>query len=279
MLAGSVAFIGCNKNEDDLAPVNKQEKSSVSFQEPSLNEGFIANGDWIENFKSPVFLKTNWLLYGTPRPKWVYQACGQQGLFDNNGPSPSANYAVSNISIGNGNGYALESKVYMEILNPKGRCVCPGIGVTKYLNPGLNGNGEIESGIFMRIMYAGANATWVPEIYRGHTWFQMGFLGQNGSFISPGIYSLSADGYVNGWHLLKIVVSPTRMVKFYCDNNVIWASAVPLHESIAVNKNILLGFTSAGNNIGYVNAGRAYHDYVKVHFFYPETIESNQTNE
>jgi len=269
-MTGSVAFIGCNKNEDELNPVNKQETTSVAFQEPSLNEGLLSDGDWIENFNSPVFLKMNWLLYGTPRPKWVYQACGQQGLFDNNGTSPTPNFAVSNIAIGNGNGYSLESKVYVELLNPRGTCVCPGIGVTRYLNPVLNSNGEIESGIFLRIMYAGTNATWVPKIYRKHSWFQMGFLGQNGTLISPDSYSICADHYLNGWHMLKIVVSPTRVVKFYCDNNLIWSSIQALNESIAVNKNILLGFTSAGNKTINLNAGIAYHDYVKVHQFEPE---------
>jgi hypothetical protein len=258
----SVAWIGCSKIQDET-PVNQQLKSSPGTV--ITNEENATFQTWTENFNEPLSLTDNWTLYGTPQPKWVLYDYGKHGLFDNNGPSPTKNYAVSNYIVGNSTGYTIEAEVMIQILNNKGTCICPGIAVSKELNPELvinseTGESEIATGISMRLVYAGINATWFPAKQRGHTWLLMEFLSQDETMVSSGY--IAADVYSYGWHKLKMRVTPTRHVMFYCDNDLIWSPLnTRINPSMMNNKNIVLGYTSDGNDE--TRAGVAYHNWVK----------------
>jgi hypothetical protein len=73
----------------------------------------------------------------------------------------------------------------------------------------------------------------------------MEFLSENGTMLSSGY--LPADAYANDWHKLKIAVTSTRYIKFYCDDLLVLAPFNCLHSTMVSNKNIVLGYTSDGN--------------------------------
>lgn len=260
MVTLSVTCIGCSKIDDENNEILQQKSTPASTVSDEDNLGI--NKTWIDNFDAPYSLPVNWTLYGTPEPKWVSTAYGKTGLFDNNGPSTTKNFAVSHKVVGSGYGYTVESEIILNILNPGGTCVCPGIGVSRELNPELK-YGEIETGITMRIIYAGTNATWFPPASRGNTWLAMAYLAENDEIA----YSyIKANNYSNNWHKMKIIVSPTRNIKFYCDNVLVWAPVTLLHQTMTADKNVVLGYTSAGDPA--TRAGTAYHNWVKASYMF-----------
>jgi uncharacterized protein YceK len=262
----SVACIGCSKIDDETAgnPGLKSTPAAVLTDE----ESYSSIQTWTENFDAPLSLNNNWTLYGNPQPQWVQSAYGRNGLFDNNGPSPIKNFAVSELIIGNASSYNIEAEVMLKILNINGSCICPGIAVSKELNPVLK-NGEIETGITMRIIFAGTNATWFPAKLRGHTWFIMEYINKDGITVSSD--PIQADNYSNDWHKLKIIVTQLSQVRFYCDNILIWAPIQKVHPTLTKNKNVVLGYTSAGDPA--TSAGVAYHNWVKTSYFISPSIE------
>jgi len=263
MVVLCITCIGCSKYDENDG--NMQVKSNQVPAVSNENENVLGyNKSWTDNFDAPYSLTSNWTLYGNPQPKWVQSAYGKTGLFDNNGPSPTKNFAVSHKVVGSGYGYTVESEVLLKILNPSGTCVCPGIGISKELNPIIK-NGEIETGISFRIIYAGANATWFPAASRGSTWFVINYLTETNQNAS---YTIKANLYSNDWHTLKIVVSPFRFVKFYCDNTLIWAPTQKMNSMMESNRNIILGYTSDGDPL--TRAGCAYHNFVKTSFIINE---------
>jgi len=127
MLAtGIIAFSGCQKETDDLIPVN-QNKAESAFNESSQPLPGIS---WSNNFNTEASLLQSFYLVGSPAPVWVDEACGRQGLFDNNATSPTAGYGISKVPIGNGGPVVIEAEVYLKITDANGYCVCPGLGIT-----------------------------------------------------------------------------------------------------------------------------------------------------
>ena len=256
----SLACAGCAKFDDE---------SAANLPLKSVNGRGVTNPDtgpnisWIEEFNSSSSLAANWTLYGNPQPQWVNSAYGRQGLFDNNGPSPIKNYAVSHFIAGKGYGFTVESEVLLKILNTQGTCVCPGIGVSSETNPVMK-NGEIETGISMRIIFAGQKASWLPAKLSGHSWLVMTYLDNNQTIQMSNF--ILADTYSNQWIRLKMVISPTRFVKFYCNNNLIWAPPSQVNAVVTTDKNVVLGYTSDGDPTN--RAGVAYHNWVKVNYFF-----------
>ena len=153
----SIACISCSKYEND-EPVIQDEKATSASPYVFDDNGIPAN-TWIDYFSNASTLTTNWALYGKPKPKWVYASYGKQGLFDNNGPSPLKNYAVSNRKIGKFKGYILEGELMLQVMNYYGSCVCPGIAVSRDANPTVNANYEIPVSTSFRLVFAGMNAT------------------------------------------------------------------------------------------------------------------------
>jgi hypothetical protein len=221
---------------------------------------------WREYFDSPFVLNNRWTLYGNPQPQWIESAFGRAGLFDNNGPSPTKNYAVSQKRVGKGKGYSIESDVILKIENPGGSCICPGIAVSLEEDPVFYEEIGIPTSISFRIVYAGSNATWFDEKYRNHTWLSMEFISEDQTVVSSGL--MPGDQYSNNWHKLKIEVTGSRYVKFYCDNNLIWAPFTRINEVAASDRKVVLGYTSDGDPES--RAGEAYHDWVKVITIVPE---------
>ena len=253
----SIACISCSKYEaeETMAP----ELKDLPALPYAIDDQVNPLQSWTENFASSTSLTTNWKLFGKPSPKWVSSGFGRQGLFDNNGPSPTKNHAVSNRIVGKYKGYTVEGEVMLVIANINGSCVCPGIAVSRENNPLVNSNNEIPTSISMKIVFAGYNATWFPKDIRGHTWFVMELLTENGDVLSSGF--IPADEYANGWHNFKIEVTEARFAKFYCDNKLLWAPFARLDPLMMSNKKIILGYTSDGNPI--TLAGTAYHNWVK----------------
>ena len=93
------AFYGCEKSADENKGI-QQQKSVLTFATPEKSKGLCII--WVDNFDSPDVLKGDWRLFGNPQPEWKSEAYGRNGLFDNNGPSPVKNYAVSDSVIGRG---------------------------------------------------------------------------------------------------------------------------------------------------------------------------------
>ena len=247
-------FYGCEKSVDATKEM-QQQKSDPAVAAPEESKGLCVI--WVDNFDSPDVLKGNWRLFGNPKPEWKAEAYGRNGLFDNNGPSPVKNYAVSDSVIGRGYGYVVESEVMLKVLNPDGTCVCPGIAL---INPHSElVNPELHIGISMRIIYAGANATWFPPKLRNHAWFLMEFISVNEKVISSGY--IPADTHCNNWYILKFEVTPEGFVKFSCDDTLLWAPFNRINPTMYSGNHIVLGYTSDGDPL--TRSGVAYHNWVK----------------
>ncbi|MBK6965175.1 MAG: hypothetical protein IPH20_14860 [Bacteroidales bacterium] len=254
----SFTFISCEKYAgEDLLTTQQNPANADTKSDEGKGLCYI----WVDNFDSPLALLEHWRVYGNPSPEWKDQAYGRNGLFDNNGPSPVKNYAVSNTLIGRDYGYVVESEVMLKILNPAGTCVCPGIAVTKpsECNPVT---GELRTGISMRIIYAGATATWFPAKMRNHTWFIMDFISENGTVASSGY--LPADNYSDNWFILRFEVTPAGFVRFFCDETLLWAPLTRLNPMMYKDNLLVLGYTSDGDP--QTRSGVAYHNWVKASF-------------
>lgn len=251
----SFTFYGCEKYAgDNTGTSGHKSVPAVTIRDDSKGLVII----WTDNFNSPDSLKDLWRLFGNPQPEWKASAYGRNGLFDNNGPSPVKNYAVSDSLIGRGYGYVVESEVMLKIINPDGTCVCPGIALTKHSDLQLI-NPELLTGISMRIIYAGANATWFPLKLRNHAWFLMEFISENEKVISSGY--IPADSYSNNWYILKFEVTPEGYVKFSCDDTLLWAPFNRIHPMMYSDNRMVLGYTSDGDP--QTRSGVAYHNWVK----------------
>lgn len=255
IVALSIICLGCSKYDDQKVS-EKQFTSGTNLIKS--NAVMDATKPWSDDFTTPISLSTNWKVYGNPQPMWVQSAYGRNGLFDNNGPSPTKNFAVSVLPIGGGCGYTLEAEVMLKVINPDGTCICPGISISKEQNPVLK-DGEFETAISMRIIFAGTEATWFPAKFRGHSWIVMEYINANGIRVISDI--LPADNYNDMWHILKIVVHPSRSIRFYIDDELTWAPVAPVPHDMMSKKNVILGYTSDGNPLTY--AGVAYHNWVR----------------
>ena len=194
-----VSGIGCSKLEEGDAG-NPGLKTTSPPLPMATSIGYCQI--WREYFDTPFALNDRWTLYGNPQPKWVESAYGRAGLFDNNGPSPTKNYAVSLKKVGKGKGYTVESDVMLQIQNAAGACICPGIAVSLEENPVLHQEFGIPTCISFRMIYAGSNATWIEEKYRNHTWLLMEYVSEDATLVSSGF--IPGDIYSNSWHILII---------------------------------------------------------------------------
>jgi hypothetical protein len=258
LVTGFALLTACKKEEQETVPNSNQKDADYSFNKSiPVNE---YNKGWIDDFPSSTALLQRWNLYGNPQPQWVASAFNRYGLFDNNGNLPNGSRAVSKIKIGNGNGYVIESEVYLNITNIEGTTICPEIGVTRY-------PGQPDAGISMKLMYIGEGVSGVPPANQNHTYIRTTALLQDGTIARSGDYALQAEIGSKGWHKMKIVVNAQKQVSFYLDGQFIWAPQQQIESSLMKDKNVLLGFTSPGI------AGKVYNDWVKVS--YPSSIDQS----
>jgi hypothetical protein len=218
---------------------------------------------WTDNFELSSAIDSNWKLYGNPKPVIIEMVNGQHGIFDNNGSSPTRNYAVCKTLIKKGISFTVESEVMIKILNQEGSSICPGIAVSRNGKPVLIDN-ENPTSFSMQLVYVGTNANWLEENLQGHTWFMMEYLSQEEEIYSSGY--IPADLNLDKWHTLKIVLPTTRIPVFYCDNALVWAPDKKMIPMIT-DQNIILGFTSAGDPE--TSAGKAYHNLIKFTYVLP----------
>ena len=224
-------------------------------------EKSVTPTSFFDDFSDASTLNTNWVLSGSPQPKWVSSAFGRSGLFDNMGDSWYTSVAYSKKQVGNANGFSMETEVYLDISNPAGCWVISGLGLTKESNPSPvppGQDGDLPEGLSFCMTYEGGACWGTPDPQQYHAYFWVNLLAEDGTTDNPGSYDLNADSYINGWHKMKIVVGADRYVKFYCDGALIWSSTKKLSPSMMTNRNLVLGYRSSGS------AGKTYHDWVKV---------------
>jgi hypothetical protein len=229
------------------------EIKSITFS--STVSGKVVLGD---SFNSNI---NNWTGWGNPLPRWVASGSGRSGLFDNNGDPNYNSGGYSKNTVSTTGGMVLECDVYLSITNQTGCWLNAGIGLTKTTNP-VPTDFDLETGLYFDLGFSG-DACWGDSVqYQRHKWFNISILSEDGSYDYPPWYRapfLNADGYSStSWHTLKVDITPSRTVKFYCDNNLIWTSAKKINSDVLTNKNVVLGWRSSGS------AGKAYHDWVKV---------------
>lgn len=278
LMTGFILLSACKKDELEVLPANSQTEAEYKTTNPGMPA--TDNGSWREDFATANSLALRWNLFGTSQPQWVYYSCKRFGLFDNNGSLPGGSFAVSKAKIGYGNGYTIESDVYIDVKKPGFTTICPQIGVTRtQVLP--SEPKTIDAGISMKLMYIGTGEIDVPEEYRNRTFVLMSALLQNGIMASSGDpnegfdssfgdYAFPVDAASNGWHSMKIVVNHSGQVSFFLDNKFVWSPGRKIENSLMKDKNVILGYTSPGST------GKAYHDYVKVS--YPRIGEEQVAN-
>jgi hypothetical protein len=230
------------------------EIKSIAFSGSTVS-GKIVLAD---SFNSNI---NNWTGWGSPLPRWVASGFGRSGLFDNNGDPNYSSGGYSKNTVSTTGGMVIESDVYLNITDQAGCWVGAEIGLTKTVNPTPT-DVDIDYGLYFTLDFSG-DACWGDSVqYQRHRWFWMGFVSEDGSYDNPTWNKapfLNADAYSStSWHTLKVDITPSRIVKFYCDNNLIWTSVKEIDSALLTNKNVQLGWRSSGS------AGKAYHDWVKV---------------
>ena len=203
----------------------------------------------------------NWHLFGVPQPVWVSSAFGRQGIFDNNGDPNNNSGGYSNQVINAPNGFTVEAAVYLNVTDTAGCWDDAVIGLTPSANPGWTNDGSDNSyGVYFDFNYEGGACWGTPTQYQHHAWFHIAITASDGTWDSAPTYTpqVSADQYIDGWHIMKFVVAANGYVYFYIDNNFIWQSDKPLSQSLMQATNVVLSGRSSGS------AGKAYHDWVKV---------------
>lgn len=261
ILAGILLLSSCSKEESDPVSSSLQsEERTAAFSPDPIAPVY---SDWLDNFTSASSLDSRWLFYGASKPKWVDNACGRWGLFDNNGVEPLGSTAISKTKVGSMQGYIIESEVYIDVQNPKGIAICPEIGITRYENI-LNDPELAEAGISMKLVYIGKGSPVVPANKQNQIYVQASSLSIDGTFENSGNFNLNAENISSAqWHKMKIVIGSDQKVAFYLDDQLVFAPSRKVHPSLMKNKKVLLGFLSSGS------AGKAYHDWVKVSYPLP----------
>lgn len=255
LLAGLIFFASCTKEDQDFLTQSATRNTELKAQG---NQSPIQTlKGWTDEFNTEAGFELNWMLYGSPQPQWIDYALDRRGLVDNSGTLTSESCAISKLKVGGSRGYTVESEVSIDMTDPNGTVVCPGIGLTRYLNL-PNEPLNVETGITMKLVYVGKDVPNVPKDYQDHTYIVMTTLMQDGTTKSSGAYTFRADYAGKGWHSLKITVNSKQKVSFFLDNQFIWSPEEAVNETMLSDKNVILGFTSPGNG------GKAYHDKVKV---------------
>ncbi len=267
LMTSFVLLTACSKDELETIPTVSQNESAYKTTKPGILE--TKTSGWREDFTSAASLTKRFNLYGESQPQWVRTAANRFGLFDNNGSLPNGSFAVSKVPIGNGNGYMIESEVYIDVKEPKRALICPEIGVTKPMLPSTSEPGIFERGISMKIIYLGEDTPGVPLNFQKQAYVQMSVLMIDDQVLTttdpmvvpgstPSAYAFRVQATASGWHNLKIVVSAKHMVSFYLDNRFVWSPEKRINNCLMSNANLFLGYLSGGE------AGKAYHDFVKV---------------
>lgn len=254
LLAGSFLFTACTKDEVPLPSEQQNSEIIQSTLDPPVAD---YKKNWTDNFSYANSISERWDLYGYPQPGWLLNACGRKGLFVNNGLYPKGSFAVSNLIVGSVTGYTIESEVCIDRQTNTGIVVSPEIGINLYPD-------SPQTGISMRLIYFGFNVANVPSEYQNKTFLVMKAYVAGGQYIYSGDYTHPVGIFPGSWHKMQIRIDQYHFVSFILDNVSIWKPESPVDISMLLNKHVVLGYTSPGNN------GKAYHDYVKVMYPIPE---------
>lgn len=208
---------------------------------PAFEDGFDSSLD-------------GWLPWGSPRPAWVTSSYGRSGLFDNRGDGSYDSGAVSKRTFDISGGFVLESDVYVRFDNPAGCWNTASIGMTRGSYDAAH---DQHHAAISLMLTAVGDACWATApARRRHGHLDAYYLGAQGMVAA--ISERRADQYMNGWHRLRISVSPALLPSFSVDGEVVFTGTVPLSTLIAARpQSIVLGARSSGS------AGRSYHDWVR----------------
>jgi len=203
----------------------------------------------------------NWTGWGDPLPLCVASGFGRTGLFDNNGDANYGSGGYSKTAVTTTGGMLIEADIYLNITDQTGCWLGSSIGLTNTTNP-TPSSVDLPEGLLFTMEFSG-DACWGDSVkYQRHKWFAISLWPEDGTWDYPAWNRapyLNADSYSStAWHTLRIDITPSRIVNFYCDNKLIWTSVKKINPSMLSNKNVVLGERSSGS------AGKAYHDWVKV---------------
>lgn len=204
-----------------------------------------------------------WLLWGEPRPRRLPEYQGRLHVFDNNGDGIGFSGATSTAIIAAPQGFELETDVRLDVTNPTGCHLIAHVALT--LDPAnwvnaLGLDGDHGLGLAFGVDYVG-DTCWgnPPEMWR-HAYFGLGFLGEDGVFVD-GMNGLSeavrvADGFLNRWFTLRVVVDSDRHVRLFADDTLISAPPQRISPRVLAGQRLVVDGRSAGL------AGKCYHDNV-----------------
>jgi hypothetical protein len=209
--------------------------------------------------------QTKWILFGYPQPMVLAQVYGRQGVFDNMGDAmyPSGAVSIQNLALTNKLPIVIESEVYLDVMDIKGCWAYPTVGLTRENtpNPLPPGYEDYLQGLQFALQHVGYGCVLSPPDVRGHTYFYFGLLNETDVWEGIGSYEnggILADNCTNKWVRLAILINNDRTVEFYADGRLLYKSESEIHPTILEGKKFYLGSRSSGD------AGKAYHDYVKV---------------
>ncbi len=199
----------------------------------------------------------NWILKGSPSPRWIDEIYGRQGVFDNNGDSWCDNQAGSKEVFDLSPPFTLEGEVYLSQPNPHGCWQNAFIGLGKGFTGGPSCPGFWNSRTFLDFFYVGDACWGEPPETRRKAWVHASYYGSDGELHSSP-FSFRADKYLGKWVRLRIVVDENGIPSFYIEGELISRGEVPISREELVGMRVLLGRRSSGY------AGKAYHDWVEL---------------
>ncbi|MBI2566301.1 MAG: hypothetical protein HYV63_04620 [Candidatus Schekmanbacteria bacterium] len=212
------------------------------------------------NFTDAFDTLDNWTLYGSPLPVQVASVFGRTNVFDNNGDPNYNSGAISKQTFDFRNGFSIEADVYLDFSDQTGCWAGAAIGIG---NPTYQSWGGYDGYLWIDLD-AWGDACWSePATLWRHAYVVGGYSGQGGSVAfwpdqaNPTQYR--ADGYLGGWHTLKVLAGSDLIPKFYLDDWLVFTGTAPIDPSVlSAARPLWLGVRSSGS------AGKAYHDAVRL---------------
>ncbi|HTY52721.1 MAG TPA: hypothetical protein VMB35_05960 [Methanomicrobiales archaeon] len=202
----------------------------------------------------------NWNLYGSPLPVILPSFGGRTGVFDNNGDATCDSGIATKNTFFFPNGAVISSDVYLAVTDWSGCWASSEVSITRdrdpYQTPSCPGEGYYD-GASIRLAGIGDACSASLSQYRRHAYVQCSILAEDRTSEGNG-YSFVADGYINGWHTLKMVVEPDRHVSCFIDDSLVYRTQKKLDPQVLTDKRVQLGRRSSGV------LGKAYHDNIMV---------------
>lgn len=226
----------------------------VAEFEVTGNCGLIFEEDW----DSGTIDTSKWRLYGSPQSTVVGSLLGREGVFDNMGDASYNSGIQSKQLVDLSGGFVMESEVYLDASNPAGCWAGADITLTRTTDT-TDHEGRYPDGLAFSLGYVGDACWTAPQEHRRHGWFTVRVYTEDGT-LERERYSLgNADAYLDGWHTLKVVVTPDGRSHFYVDDTHVYSATGKLHPDVMDNpQSVQVEGRSSGS------AGKAYHNDIRI---------------